>query len=616
MQLKPMQSRIVAALLLTLSAGCVGLQQPDFPAATPAPSSERAQALLARGDHAQAAAMYEALAMRAAAGERNALLLTAARSWLNATRTTDAARVLGLLGTGLSTDQTTQRRILDAEIALANGQAQQAWTRIAAVPEPAGGAQAIGYLDARMRIAVAAARPVDAVRAEIAAERHAADATQRSRLRSQLLAQLRVARERGVKLEPATSQDGVVRGWLDLGAIAGNVRGVSLTSSSEAQRWRARYPGHPATELLNEALPPSLSSTGLPNSIALLLPVSRSDAQLVRDGFRYAIEQLPVESRPTLRIYDTTTAPVAGLLLQARAEGAQFIVGPLTREEVTAAAEAGTPPAPMLALNFLAGDRGGPNGFYQFALSPEDEARAVARRILASGQRRGVAIAPTGDWGNRVLAAFTQELQAGRGVLLAQASYDPSTHDYGEQIKLILGTADSEARLRRVQAVTGGKLEFEPRRRTDLDFIFAPGMSTNARLLRPQLRFHYAGDVPIYATSAAFVPGAGSSNRDLEGVIFPDMPWLLPDGTVASLKQDAAQSAGSGWDTRLFAFGYDSCQLALAIAGSGGDPRRVLVSGLTGQLSVDQGGRVRRDLQWARISGGEPQLLGAPAAPN
>jgi len=203
MQLKPMQSRIVAALLLTLSAGCVGLQQPDFPAATPAPSSERAQALLARGDHAQAAAMYEALAMRAAAGERNALLLTAARSWLNATRTTDAARVLGLLGTGLSTDQTTQRRILDAEIALANGQAQQAWTRIAAVPEPAGGAQAIGYLDARMRIAVAAARPVDAVRAEIAAERHAADATQRSRLRSQLLAQLRVARERGVKLPMA-----------------------------------------------------------------------------------------------------------------------------------------------------------------------------------------------------------------------------------------------------------------------------------------------------------------------------------------------------------------------------------------------------------------------------
>lgn len=615
MQLKPMQFRIVAVLLLAFGAGCVGLQQPNFPVTTQAPSAERAQALLARGEQAQAAAMYEALAMRASAAERNALLLTAARSWLNATRTADASRVLGLLGAGLSADQNTQRRTLDAEIALANGQAQQAWTRISAIPEPAGGALAIEYLEARMRIALAAARPVDAVRAEMAAERHAADAAQRSRLRNQLLAQLRLARERGVKLEPAASQDGVVRGWLDLGAIAGNARGASLTGGSEAQRWRTRYPGHPATELLNEALPPALSGTGLPASIALLLPVSRSEAQLVRDGFRYAIEQLPAESRPMLHIYDTTTTPVAGLLQQARAEGAQFIVGPLTREEVTAAAEVGTLPVPMLALNFLTGDRGGPNGFYQFALSPEDEARAVARRILASGQRRGVAIAPTGEWGNRVLAAFTQELQAGRGVLLAQASYDPASHDYSEPIKLMLGVADSEARLRRVQAATGGKLEFEPRRRADLEFIFAPGMSTNARLLRPQLRFHYAGEVPIYTTSAAFAPEAGASNRDLDGVLFPDMPWLLPDSTVASLKQDAAQSS-AGWNTRLFAFGYDSCQLALAIAGAGGDLRRVLVSGLTGQLSVDPNGRVRRDLQWARISGGEPQLVGTPPAPN
>ena len=609
--------RILAVLLLTLGAGCTGLQPPGFPAAAQAPSVERAQAAGQRGDHAQAAAMYEALAARAAATERNGLLLMATRSWLSAGRGVDAARVLGMLGPGLSADQTTQRRILDAEVPLANGQAQQAWTRITAVPEPSGGALALEYLDARMRIAMAAARPVDAVRAQIAAERHASDAAQRSRLRTQLLTQLRLGRERGVKLEPAASQDGVVRGWLDLGAIAGTARGVSLTGGSDAQRWRARYPGHPATELLDEALPPALSSTGIPGSIALLLPVGRADALLVRDGFRYALAQLPAALRPELRIYDTTTTPVAALLQQARAEGAQFVVGPLTREEVTAAVEAGAPPAPMLALNFLASERGGPNGFYQFALSPEDEARAVARRILASGLRRGVAVAPAGDWGNRVLAAFTQELQAGRGVLLAQVSYDPNAHDYGEPIKRALGTADSEARLRRVQAAVGGKLEFEPRRRADLEFIFAPGMSTNARLLRPQLRFQYAGDVPIYTTSAAFAPEAGASNRDLDGIIYPDMPWLLPDSAVGTLRQDAEQSAASnGWNTRLFAFGYDACQLAMAIATSGGDARRVLVSGLTGQLSIDQYGRVRRELQWAQVNGGEPRLLGAPTPRN
>ena len=52
-----------------------------------------------------------------------------------------------------------------------------------------------------MRIALAAARPVDGVRAEIAAERYA-NAAERTQLRTQLLAALRDARERGVKLEP------------------------------------------------------------------------------------------------------------------------------------------------------------------------------------------------------------------------------------------------------------------------------------------------------------------------------------------------------------------------------------------------------------------------------
>ena len=71
-----------------------------------------------------------------------------------------------------------------------------------------------------MRIALAAARPVDAVRAEIAAERFTANAAERTQLRTQLLAALRDAREHGVKLEPQASPDPIVRGWLELGAIA------------------------------------------------------------------------------------------------------------------------------------------------------------------------------------------------------------------------------------------------------------------------------------------------------------------------------------------------------------------------------------------------------------
>ena len=50
----------------------------------------------------------------------------------------------------------------------------------------------------------------------------------------------------------------------------------------------------------------------------------------------------------------------------------------------------------------------------------------VARRLLADGHHRGIALVPRGDWGNRVSDAFTRELTAGGGSLISVASYDPA----------------------------------------------------------------------------------------------------------------------------------------------------------------------------------------------
>ncbi len=121
-----------------------------------------------------------------------------------------------------------------------------------------------------------------------------------------------------------------------------------------------------------------------------------------------------------------------------------------------------------------------------------------------------------------MLAAFTQELQSGGGTLLAQAVYDPAEHDYAEPIRSVLGTNLSIGRRLRLQALLGQKLEFEPRGRADLDFIFAPAQAGQARLLRPQLRFQYADDVPVYATGDAYAPDGGPANQDLDGLIIPD----------------------------------------------------------------------------------------------
>jgi uncharacterized protein len=601
-------------------AACAGLPPPaTFPGASGAATVERAEAAAQHGNPAQAAQMYETLAKQSTADQQTAMQLRAVRAWLSAGRTSDAQRVLDSMANPASVEQRNERTLLEAELALQNGQAQLAWTRIEPLPEPTGTAAA-AYLDARMRIALAAARPVEAVHAEMRSEALSSTPAQRSAARSRLLALLRQARERGVKLDPAASTDPIVKGWLELGALVGGSRGASLNGGADAARWRARYPQHPATELLGEALPPAITGGSITH-LALLLPGSgpgASEARAVREGLEFALRQLPAETRPELRVYDTSAAPAVEQVAAARAGGADFIVGPMLRTDVAAVSATGAQAVPLLALNFLPGDDGGGNGFYQFALSPEDEAREIARRILAKGQRRGVALAPAGEWGNRVLTAFEQEYHAGGGVLLAQGVYDTSRPDYSAAIKKVLGTGASEERLQRLQRLTAEKYEFEPRRRADIEFIYAAASQSNqARLLRPQLNYNFAGAAPIYMSSGTYSPDNPDAAQDLSGVEFPDLPWRLPDASLNAMRASAAQDPGNpNWRSPYFAFGYDALQLALSIAANRRDTSRVQVAGLTGQLHLTSSGRVRREQQWARVQSGAAVLTDPLAARN
>jgi outer membrane PBP1 activator LpoA protein len=349
--------------------------------------------------------------------------------------------------------------------------------------------------------------------------------------------------------------------------------------------------------------------------IALLLPVTgraAAPALSVREGFMTAFYQGPAAQRVPVRVYDTGTVSVADAVSAATREGADFIVGPLTREEVTAAADTPGRHPPLLALNFLPAEHSAPAQFYQYALSPEDEARLVAQRVLQDHHRRGVAIVPAGDWGTRVLAAFRQELTAGGGELISSEAIDTARTDFSGSITAVLRISDSVARARRLESVLGTKLIFEPRRRNDIEFIFAPAQANIERLLRPQLRFHYAGDIATYATSDAFEPEP-RANEDLEGLMFPDMPWML-GGDLADAVRAAAHDAwpsGGPHRGRLFAFGFDAYRLAVALRNPG-VTGNVGIEGLTGRLSFDAERRIHRELGWAQLHNGELRLL--PAA--
>jgi uncharacterized protein len=606
---------VVAAAAFALT-GCQSLS----PRAESPPSLDNADALARQGDLMGAAHMYEALAGQNSGTDRNEYLFRAARSFLAARRPEDAARVLAELEQPLTAQQATEKPLLEVELALARGQGQQAFQRIITLPEPRTAPEALHYWRLKQQAAFAAGRPNDAVAAQIYLEHWLPSVQELRQSRINLLTSLRDASEHGTRIEPRSATDPTIRGWLELGPIAAAAARSPNASIADIDAWRSRYPNHPANDIVRSELltqqyqqqQPTIIGGGAGGAhIALLLPISGRNsaaAITVRDGFMTAYYQTPEAQRTPINVYDTGETGIAENVARATQEGADIIVGPLTRDEVVAAAGIATRRPPILSLNFLPPGQPAPAGFYQFALSPEDEARLAARRILADGHRNGLAIVPSGDWGTRVLAAFKQELEAGGGGLYASTALEPSMTDYSDTITTVLRISDSSARHRRLESILGTKLQFEPRRRGDIEFIFAPAQANIERLLRPQLRFHFAGSVPTYATSDAFEPDP-HNNQDLEGLMFPDMPWMLGSDLADAVRnalQTAYPNGGGPRRNRLFAFGFDAYRLATALHGG---TTSIQVEGLTGRLTLDPDHRIHRELGWAQIHNGEIKML-------
>ena len=598
----------IVATALVLSA-C-----PSTPRQGGPPSVDRAEALTRAGDHAAAATVYERLATETTGADSAEFRLRAARAYLAAGRALDADRVLALLPPGLTQQQSLEQTLLKIQSLLAQGRGDEAWRQISAMQAPASPTAAARYYETRQQVAIATGHLLDGIRAEFSRERFIAPGDART-ARAELLAQLRAAAERGASLTPPPGSDAAVRGWFEAASVAlDNSRNPTL-GATRLNAFRSRYPSHPALAALagepGVGIDEPAARLDAAPHLALMLPLSgrtSAPAAQIRDGFMTAYYQLPAASRPRLRVYDTAEATIPDTMADATANGAEFIVGPLTREEVVAAAELLTTRPTLLALNFLPGDRPTPERFYQFALSPEDDARAVARYISANGRRRGVVLTPEGDWGTRVAAAFDEELRAAGGYVLGQASYGASNrNDFGASITQVLRTDDSNLRHQRIQSTIGQKLELEPRRRPDIQFIFAPSQPAVARLLRPQLRFHLAGDIPTYTLGDAYEPHP-TANQEIDGMMFPDMPWMLSvDNRPAEIREAARAAFGDATAKRgrLFAFGYDAFRIANSLQ------RRTPIDpdGLTGKLSVDPQGRVRRELDWVRIKSGAPVPL-------
>ena len=414
-------------------------------------------------------------------------------------------------------------------------------------------------------------------------------------------------------------------GWLELVELTRLYLQQPDALTDVIPHWQMRFPDHPASEQFIAELLGNMRALGqAPEQIALLLPLSgklSGAATAIRDGLLAAYYDTPEDSsRPLIRIYDTGTDPLAvnAVYQQAVTEGARFVIGPLRKDAVSSLLQQAQLPVPVLTLNQVESEAAVNTAVYQFGLAPEDEAREVARRALRDGHLRVLALTPEGEWGNRVYTAFADEWVRLGGYLLEHSTYNPAETDHGRIISGALNLDDSKARKTRLTRLLGQQLEFEPRRRQDVDFFFLLATPKQARLIRPQLSFFRASRVPVYSTSHVYAGHPDKArDTDINGLLFCDLPWILEtDAPWEHLRQ----AVTGRWPdntrhyNRFYALGIDAWRITPYLSQLEGGMFGTY-QGVTGNLSLDSRQQVHRTLRWAQFRNGLPYLLDAAPGP-
>jgi outer membrane PBP1 activator LpoA protein len=411
----------------------------------------------------------------------------------------------------------------------------------------------------------------------------------------------------------ANSTNDVERGWYQLAL-------VTLTWSAdldrqlvELRRWRNDWSEHPAALLPPREIELSeIVAQERPTQVALLLPLGDAAGLIVRDAFMsgyFNLLELGGQV-PDIRFYDTDeTTDIIALHRQARAEGAQMIIGPLVKQQVAQLQQESDLGVPTLALNNNEGQPTASPLLYQFALSPESEARQVANKAWRDGHRNAAILSPLDEAPStftRKRDSFVAEWERLGGRIVAQDGYH---ENYTDAISGMLQLDASNARAARVRELIGRPIVSVQRRRQDIDFIYLLAQPGPARQIVPSLAYLYAGDIPVYASQDMY-SGAPRplEDRDLNGVIFGDSPWVLDTSGNAADPARQLFPTVTAFDMRLQAFGLDAFRLypRLRLLESSPDAK---MPGESGVLRLGPNRNIERELSWATITEGLVQIL-------
>jgi hypothetical protein len=407
-------------------------------------------------------------------------------------------------------------------------------------------------------------------------------------------------------------------GWLDLALVIRQNLVVPDGVTTAIDSWKLRHRYHLLTreQALDTWLRYRLNFIP-PGKVAILLPESgrlKAAGEAIRDGVMSAYLENPGGAEILFFATGEDEQSAISAYFNALDAGVDWIIGPLQKESIEAMLNLAGMSTPVLALNEL------PEGFTPppglagqvsaISLSQDNETAAIATHAVKSGFERAIVMVPETPWGERMAFAFESEFLREDRQIMAAARYLESQNDHSATLERLLKIDESKARKKQLENTLQIRLEFEPVRRHDVDVIFLAANSTQARLIRPQFRFHEAGDIPLYATARIYSGQPDPArNQDLNGIRFPATPWQLKHSEKTDIPN--LGSIRQGRFGALFAIGQDAWNLLPWLELMQKDPD-FNFPGLSGIYHSANSETLQREPSWAEFRRGRPVALVVP----
>lgn len=582
--------------------------------------TDKIDQLAASGQYAEAAAVAQQRAQESQSALRQDYLIRSAELYILAQNHLVAAQVLGLINEqSLTFELLPRKRIAEAQIALHQEQFNEVLARLptSLIDRAPDFRQSILELRAQGLLGVNDLQASLQTRFQLS--QLALAPIEDARNQNQIWELLALANDKQLADWESAASQPTELGWIALArtkrATYANVEQLNYA----LEQWQQRYPMHPAADnLLTSILETYTNYYSLPKKIALLLPMTgrfSKIANVIYSGIQTAYQlQTSSEYSPEIILYDTGGNPdqIVSIYNSAVTNGADFIIGPLNKSAVDILAKQPELSVPVLTLNYASDENIIANNFFQFGLLPEDEAHQTAERASLDNHYNAIVIAPQTEWGQRITNAFNARFTALGGTILDSQFYAHNETDFSDPLQVALQLDQSELRYRELRSVLARNLEFEPHRRQDVDMIFLVATPKTARLLRPQINYYYANDLDVYSTSHIFSGVQNISlDRDLDGVIFCDIPWLLESTPENELMREILiLDAADNFLLlpRFAALGIDAYRLPANLAELSALPYQRF-NGLTGNLKIVGRNKIYRELNWAQFINGKPELL-------